>query len=139
MKTTKAKKDAKEGLVKCAAKSALVGIIVTAALLFAVSWLTVAGMLPGDMSDEYIICAVIIGSAISGFICAKKMGGGVIIAGLTAAAFYLVVVLIGTIFTAKPAEEGILTLKICIAALAGGCFGGTLRLYRRTKKSRFRK
>ena len=67
------------------------------------------------------------------------MGRGVITAGVATAGVYIAIVLIGTIFTVKPIDNGVLTLKIIIAALAGGCFGGTLKLYRKTKKSNVRK
>ncbi len=139
MTSTKEKKAGASGLIKTAAKSAVLGIVITVLLLLGISALAVAGIISLDMSDEYVICSVIIGSAVSGATCAKKMGRGVITAGLTAAGVYLVVILIGSIFTVKPANEGTIIIKIIIASMSGGCFGGVLRLYRKTKKSKIRK
>lgn len=135
----KDKKESKRHLLILAVKCGIVGMVVSALVLLLVAALMVNGILPQSLMDELVICSVVIGSAAGGTICAKKRGGGVITAGLAAAGVYLTIILIGTIFTAKSVEEGTLTLKIIVAALAGGCFGGALRLYRRTKKSKYRK
>lgn len=135
-------KDPKEGkskLLRCAAISGGLGFALTMLLLFLVAVLTVSGVIPANMKDEYVICSVIIGAIISGARCAKVMGSGVITAGLAAAGACLIFVLAGSIFTVKPAGNEALTLKIIIASLAGGCFGGATRLYRKTKKSKIRK
>ncbi len=139
MVSTKDGRKVKSGLIMSAAKSAIFGIVITMILLLGISALIIAGVLTMDMADEYVICSVIIGSAIAGWLCAKKMDGGVIKAGLTTAGMYLVIILIGTIFTQKSGEDGSIVLKVIIATISGGCFGGVLRLYRKTKKSKIRK
>lgn len=126
-------------LLKTAAKNALGAIVLTAILLALVTVLIISGVLPSDMADEFVICSVIISTAIAAMRCAKKMGSGVITAGLAVSGIYLAVILAVTIFTPKLVGEGALTLKIIIAAAAGGAFGGATRLYKRTKKSKIRK
>lgn len=133
------KNAAPERLLLTAAKSAAVGLGVSVILLLAVAGGIVSGAIAQDMGDEFVICCVLIGSALAGFICAKKRGGGVVTAGITASAIYLLVILFGSIFTAGEAENGTIILKIIIASASGGAFGGVLCLYKKTKKSKLRK
>lgn len=139
MKKTKEKEQGGGGLMKAAVKSAVLGILLTLLLILGVAALTMSGTISPDMSDEFIICSVLLGATLSGAHCAKLRGSGVITAGMTAAAVYLAIILLGTIFFAKNENEGSLTLKIVLATAAGGCFGGVLRLYRKTKKSKIRR
>jgi putative membrane protein (TIGR04086 family) len=135
----KVESQSKKSLLKRAGLSAATGLVITALVLLVVALLASAGILPADMAEEYVLCAVIIGTTFSGVICAKKTGGAVLVAGLLSAACFLIVVLLGTLFVGGGSGNGALTLKIILAAVVGGCFGGTLRLYRKTKKAKIRK
>jgi putative membrane protein (TIGR04086 family) len=129
----------KKNLLKRAGISAAIGLVVTALVLFVVALLASAGLLPAEMAEEYVLCTVIIGTAVGGAICAKKTGGAVLVAGLLSSACYLIAVLFGTLFVGGGSQNGALILKIILSAVVGGCFGGTLRLYRKPKKSKIRR
>lgn len=133
------KSGAPESLPLTAAKSAAVGLAATLLLLFGLAAAICSGLVSQDMEDEFLVCCVLVGSALAGLICAKKRGGGVVTAGLSASAAYLLVVLAGSVFTSGEAESGSLILKIIIASASGGVFGGVLCLYKKTKKSKLRK
>lgn len=129
----------KKGLVKHSIKSALLGLIVTMAFMFIISALMLTGAVPDSLKDTMILVAVVIGATASGLYCASKRGGGVVVAGITAAAAYIILVLLGTILFGKSGDGPALTLKIIIASVAGGCFGGVLKLNKKRKKSRLRR
>ena len=139
MKKTGEKKQGGTGLLQTALKSAVLGVLLTLLLLLGVAALIISRTVSPDMSDEFVVCCVLLGATLSGAHCAKLRGGGVITAGLTAAAIYLAIILMVSVFTVKSEAEGPLTVKIILASVAGGCFGGVLRLYRKTKKSKIRK
>ncbi|NLV86960.1 MAG: hypothetical protein GX025_07060 [Clostridiales bacterium] len=83
--------------------------------------------------------SVIIGSAAGGLYCAGKQGGGVVTAGAASAGSYILLVLLISLMIAKSGERESMILKVMIATVAGGTFGGVLRLNRKKKKSRLRK
>jgi|GEM_PF-1885381 len=126
-------------LIENSAVGAIIGLLVTFAALLPVSALMVEKVLPVAMSDAFTLASVIIGTTFGGVHCARRQGRGVIIAGLAASGVYVLLVFLGTLLFMKRGAEAPLTLKIIIAAVAGGCFGGTLKLGRRTKKSRLRR
>jgi putative membrane protein (TIGR04086 family) len=128
-----------KGLLQNAVKGGILGLLVTMGLLFAVSALTLAGVLPATLGDTFIILAVILGATLSGLYCAGRQGGGVVVAGLAAAAAYAVLLLLGTMLFRKSGNEPAMTLKLILAAVAGGCFGGVLKLNRKHKKSKLRR
>lgn len=121
---------------------AVLGMIMTILLIFGVSVLLVSGTVPETMQDSFIIVSVILGSALSGFYCAGKQGSGVITAGVLSAAAYVILLLIGTMMFksgGKSGSETVLTIREIIASVAGGCFGGVLRLHKKSRKSRLRR
>jgi len=128
-----------KALLKNAVRGAVFGMILTAAFIFLFSVLMLTGTLPETLSDTLILVAVLLGSILGGLYCAGKQGGGVVTAGLTAAAAYVILVLLGTMLFRKSGVDGTLTLRVLIAAVAGGCFGGVLKLHRKGKKSKLRR
>ena len=116
-----------------------IGLLVTMVLLIGISTLVVSGVIGMELSDALVICAALAGAAVGGNYSAKRMGRGVVVGGLAAAGVYVAVLVIASIFTANSSSENGLTLKIIIAALCGGAFGGVVRLYRRDKKSKARR
>lgn len=128
--------------IEFAAKSlvcAFMGLALTILLLLGFSLLMTKGAGSQNMASEYVIVSVIIGSAFAGARCAKKRETGVVTAGFFTAVCFIVLLLIGAMFVPNSnAGEGIL-LKNAVAALCGGCFGGTLALYRKNKKSKLRR
>ena len=127
------------GLITNAAKGALLGMALTLIAIFVFALLMRTGTLPNTLSDALILAGVVLGSAAGGLYCAGKQGGGVVVAGLTAAAAYTVLALLGTLVFQKNGNETALTLRVIIASVAGGCFGGVLKLHRKNKKSRLRR
>lgn len=143
MKNTNQKESNKNiGLLKHSSVSAVLGMLTTLLIIFGISVLMLTGALPQTMCDSFIIVSVLLGATISGVYCAGKQGRGVITAGVVASIAYIVLLLFVTFISMKSgdnAENAALTLKEIIAAVAGGCFGGVLRLYKKGKKSRLRK
>ena len=118
---------------------AVMGLLLTMILLLGFSVMMTRGAGSQNMVSEYVIVSVIIGSAFAGLRSAKKRNTGVITAGFLASVCYILLLLIGAVFAPNSSSgEGIL-LKNVVAALCGGCFGGTLALYRKNKKSKLRR
>ena len=126
-------------LIRHAALGAAWGIALTIVVIFIFAAVLIAGRLPSSLMDPFIIVSVIIGTALSGAYCAKKQGGGVITAGVSTAAVYVLLLLIGSMMFGQNSTEAPLTLELIIAALAGGIFGGVLKLNKKRKKSKLRK
>lgn len=118
---------------------AAMGLGLTIVLLFGISALMSAGGGLEEYSDEYVILCTIAGAAFSGAMCARGRQGGVLVAGFAAAAAYVLLLTIGSLFVPAGGNPGSILLKNIIAAVVGGVFGGTLRLYRKTKKSKYRR
>jgi len=129
----------KKVFLKNAVRGAALGMIITTVLIFVFSVLMLTGTLPETLIDTFILISVLLGAIVSGLYCAGKQGGGVVTAGLTAAVAYVVLVLLGTMLFRKSGVDGTLTLRVLIAAVAGGCFGGVLKLHRKGKKSKLRR
>lgn len=126
-------------LIRHSAVGAIIGMLVTILAVFLFSAAMTTELLPVSMSDTFVIVSVIVGTTVSGVYCAKKQGTGVITAGFASAAAYIVLALIGTLMFMRKGPEPALTLKVIIAAVAGGGFGGVLKLRRKNNKSRLRK
>ncbi|PKM73982.1 MAG: TIGR04086 family membrane protein [Firmicutes bacterium HGW-Firmicutes-16] len=129
----------KKSLIRYSVRGAFLGVVITMAIIFIMAALMLTGALPESLRDTFILVAVILGATVSGLYCAGRQGGGVVVAGLTAAAFYVVLILLGTMLFRKNSDEAMLTIRIIIAAVAGGCFGGVLKLHRKRKKSKLRR
>ena len=126
-------------LIKHSVAGAIIGMLITMAAILIFAALMLAGVLPETLRDSLILVSVIVGATVGGVFCAGRQGGGVVVAGLSSAAAYVLLVLLGTMLFKKNSDEIALTLRIIIAALAGGCFGGVLKLHRKRKKSRLRR
>lgn len=118
---------------------AAIGLLITMLLLLGFSILMSAGAGLIQLEDQYVIISVVIGAAFSGALCVRKKERGVLIAGFLTGVCYILMMLIGALLIPKSGNEGGILLKNTIAALCGGCFGGTLHLYRRNKKSKLRR
>lgn len=139
-KSNQKEMDGKAGiLLKHSTVGAFLGMFITLLIIFAVSMLMVSGALSETLCDSFIIVSVLVGTTISGLYCAGKQGRGVVTAGVVAAAMYVILLLLGTMLFRKSGGGAALILKEMIAAVAGGCFGGVLRLYKKGKKSKLRK
>lgn len=126
-------------LIRHSAVGAILGMLITMIIVFAFSAAMTAEALPVSLSDSFVVVSVIAGTTFSGIYCAKRQGRGVITAGLAAAGMYVILVLIGTLMFMKRGNDPSLTLKVIIASVAGGGFGGTLKLRGKNKKSHLRK
>ena len=129
----------KRSLIRYSFKGALLGMLITMAIIFVLAVLMRSGALPVTLGDTLILVAVILGATAGGLYCAGRQGGGVVVAGLTSAAAYALLILLGTMLFRKNGGEAMLTMRIIIASVAGGCFGGVLKLHRKNKKSRLRR
>lgn len=126
-------------LIRNAIKAALIGLVITITVMLGLSALMLIGAFDESLMDTLVLVAVIIGATVSGLSCAGKQGRGVVIAGLAAAAAYAVLVIVLTILFGGNNAEPALTLRVIIASVAGGCFGGVLKLHKKRKKSRLRR
>jgi len=139
------KRDRSEGwagekrLGKNAALGATFGMVATLLLLLLFSALLAGGKLPAGMLDEFVILSVLLGTALGAFVCAGKQGGGVVTAGAVTALVYILILLFCSLVFHGDGGGPQIILKEMIAAVAGGCFGGVLRLHKKTQKSRLRK
>jgi hypothetical protein len=95
--------------------------------------------LSASLKDVAVLVSVLAGTAVGGVYCASRQGGGVITDGLAASGVYAVLVFLGTLVLRKGGTEGALTVRILIAAVAGGCFGGVLKLNRKKQKRRLKR
>ncbi len=133
----------KRGLLVNAVRGAAVGFGVSLVLLLAVAALMLGGLFSEALADNLILVCVLVGATLGGLYCAGKQGGGVVVAGLCAAGFYVLFILLGTLLfkrtDVKGGAEEMLTAKVLIASVAGGCFGGVLKLNRKRKKSKLRR
>lgn len=129
----------KRGLLTNAAKGAALGFGVSLVLLLVVAALMLGGLFSEALADSLVLVCVLVGATAGGLRCAGKQGGGVVVAGLCAAGFYVLFVLMGTLLFKKTGAEEMLTMRVLIASVAGGCFGGVLKLNRKRKKSRLRR
>lgn len=128
-----------KSLIKHSVAGAIIGMLITMAAIIIFAALLLTGALPETLRDSFILVSVLVGAMLGGVFCAGRQGRGVITAGLSSAAAYVLLVLLVTMFFKKNGDEMALTLRIIIAALAGGCFGGVLKLHRKRKKSRLRR
>jgi len=126
-------------LIRHSAAGAVIGLLVTMMAILGFAALMLSGTLPETLLDSLVLVSVIMGATLGGVFCAGRQGRGVITAGLSSAVAYVLLALIGTMLFQKNNEEIALTLRVIIAAVAGGCFGGVLKLHRKRKKSRLRK
>jgi putative membrane protein (TIGR04086 family) len=126
-------------LIRHSAIGAVLGMLVTVLAVFAFSVAMTTELLPVSMSDSFVLVSVIVGTTVSGIYCAKRQGRGVITAGLASAGAYVALVLLGTLMFMKKGDDPSLTLKVVLAAVAGGGFGGALKLRGKNKKSKLRK
>lgn len=118
---------------------ALIGLVVTMILLLGFSALMTSGAGLEQLKEQYVIVSVIIGGTVAGARCARKKERGVVTAGLVAGICYILLLIVGALLVPNSDSGAGILLKNTIAALCGGCFGGTLRLYRKNKKSKLRR
>ena len=141
MKKTNSKdrEGGRSALIKHSIKGALLGLLVTLAAVFVFAALMLTGAFSEALKDTLILVSVIVGAMAGGLYCAARQGGGVVVAGLVASVAYIILALILTVLFGKGGSEPALTMRVIIAAVAGGCFGGVLKLHRKRKKSRLRR
>lgn len=127
------------GLIKYAVVGGALGFGTSLVLLLLLAGLMLGGALAENLADSLILVAVLFGAAVGGLYCAGKQGGGVVVAGLASAGAYVLMLLLATMLCKKAGAENMLTVKAMVAAVAGGCFGGVLKLNKKRKKSKLRR
>ena len=127
------------GLVRDALFGAALALAATLLLLLAFSVLLAKGKAPAELLDDFVIVSVLLGAAAGAFWCAGKRGGGVVTAGTVTALAYILLLLFCTLLFRRGDGGPQMIVKEMIASVAGGCFGGVLRLHKKTQKSRLRK
>ena len=138
MKNVKEKQKPKSALLKHALVGGVLGLLISLAVMPILALTISSGLVAESLTDSFVVISVIIGSAAGGLYCAGKQGGGVVTAGAASAGSYILLVLLISLMTAKSGERGSMILKVMIATVAGGTFGGVLRLNRKKKKSRLK-
>ena len=126
-------------LIKHSLAGAIIGMLITMMAILIFAALMVTGALPESLRDTFILVSALVGATISGVFCAGRQGRGVVTAGLSSAAAYVLLVLLITLIFKDNSNEMALTLRIILAVIAGGTFGGVLKLHRKNKKSRLRR
>lgn len=126
-------------LWKDATKGATAGLVATMVLLFIFSAVLAKGKAPAELLDDLVIFSVLLGTAFGAFLCAGKRGEGVVTAGALTALAYILLLLFLTLMFRRDDSGPQMIVKEMIASVAGGCFGGVLRLHKKTQKSRLRK
>ena len=122
-----------------AAVGALFGLAATLILLLVFSALLAKGTIPAAMLDDFVIVSVLIGTALGALICAGKREGGVVTAGALTSLAYILLLIFLTLMFRRNGNGPQMIVREMIASVAGGCFGGVLRLHKKTPKSRVRK
>ena len=126
-------------LAKDAGIGAVIALATTLLMLRGFSALLAGGAAPAALLDDFVIVSVLLGAAAGALWCAGKRAGGVVTAGaVTALAYILLLLLCSLTFGGKDGGPQMI-VKEMIASVAGGCFGGVLRLHKKTQKSRLRK
>ena len=128
-----------KSLIRHSLAGAVIGIFITMVVILIFAALMVTGALPESLRDTFILVAVLAGATVSGVFCAGRQGRGVVTAGLSSAVAYVLLVLLITLIFKDNSNEMALTLRIILAVIAGGTFGGVLKLHRKNKKSRLRR
>lgn len=126
-------------LVKKAALGTAVGMLVTLALIFVLSLLTAAGTIGEKLAGRLTLAAALTGSAAAGALTADAEEGGVVKAGLIGGVMYLLILTAILVFMPEEGEKGQAYGRIIIASIAGGTFGGVLRIGKKRKKSKLRR
>ncbi|MEG1404194.1 MAG: TIGR04086 family membrane protein [Oscillospiraceae bacterium] len=126
-------------LIRYSFIGAAMGILLTLLLIFVFAVIITTGKASPELTDTFVLLSVVAGAALGGAVCAGRQGRGVITAGLATAAVYIAIVLLVTFAMANRSDAPALTLKVIIASVAGGVFGGVLRLNRKKKKTRIKK
>ena len=139
MSNKKENSTGRKGLIKHSAVGAAMGMLLTMAIILIFSVFIASGDIPSSLRDALILVSVILGAMLAGLYCAGKQGGGVVIAGLSSGAAYIVLILAATLLFGKNGGETALTFRIIIATVAGASFGSVLKLHRKKKKSKLRR
>lgn len=126
-------------LTRDAAIGAVIALATTLVLLFVFSVLLAKGAMPAAMLDDLVVVSVLLGAAAGALWCAGKRDSGVVTAGAVTALAYIVLLLVCTLFFRGSEGGPQMIVKEMIASVAGGCFGGVLRLRKKATKSRLRK
>ena len=133
------KQKGKDELLRNALRATFLSAALTMGLLAAVALLVSAGTVSEKLADSLMITVVILAATIGGIYCATNQGGGVITAGALSSAMYIAAAVLMAMLLPKQGDGGGLLLKVIIASVAGGTFGGVLKLNRGSKKSKLRK
>ncbi len=126
-------------LAQEATRGAAFAMAVTLALLLLFSTLLAKGKAPAALLDDFVLLSVLLGCSCGAYRCAGKQQGGVVTAGVVTALAYIALLLLCTLFLRGGDGGPQMIVREMIASVAGGCFGGVLRLHKKTQKSRLRK
>jgi putative membrane protein (TIGR04086 family) len=126
-------------LAQEATRGAAFAMAVTLALLLLFSALLAKGKAPAALLDDFVLLSVLLGCSCGAYRCAGKQQGGVVTAGVVTALAYIALLLLCTLFFRSEGGGPQMIVREMIASVAGGCFGGVLRLHKKTQKSRLRK
>ncbi len=126
-------------LIKYGLEGVALSMVLTLALLFIVALAVSTGAASEKLADSLMITALILATTAGGVYCASKRGEGVITAGAVCSGLYIIAAIFLGMLLPKQGQDGGMLLRVIIASVAGGTFGGVLKLNRKNKKSRLRK
>lgn len=104
----------------------LFGCVIIIILMYVVSLLVEGGTLPCGILDYMVIACVFLGSIVAGVTSAIQRGRGVIETGMAAGGIIFIAILLATLVIPNGKFIPIMLLKLSIAAIAGGAFGGSV-------------
>lgn len=135
----RAEKAGERRLASDALLGAVWGMAGTLLTLLVLAALLAKGKAPAGMLDDFVVLSVLMGTALGAYRCAGRRSSGVVTAGALTALAYILLLLVCTLLFGGKDGGPQMIVKEMIASVAGGCFGGALRLHKKTQKSRLRK
>lgn len=123
-------------MTKDCALGALIGIIALGIIMALATFAFEAEVISESLMPEVVIGCTFISATIGGIVSSKRHSRGLSAAGvLQGVLLFLPLMIIGSA-VCEGAVLGNMTLKILIASIAGGSFGGALCMERGKKKRR---
>ncbi len=104
----------------------LIGIVVCVLLMLVTALLVEGGTLPPGVLKYLVIACVFLASAAAGTTSALRRGRGALETGLASGGIILFVILIATLIAPGGKIISPMFLKLSVASIAGGAFGGAL-------------
>lgn len=108
------------------ASGPVVGFCVCVVLMLGTSLLVESGTLPSGVLEYLVIACVFLACVVAGMVSAIRRGRGALEAGIASGGILFLVILIATLVAPGGKIMSPMLLKLAIASIAGGAFGGAI-------------